>query len=420
VEYGETAMMSSNALRLTGCRDCGTLQRVPLMAGFDVLSCSVCTSTLERRTGRSITAALACSSAALVLLIPANLLPFLTTSIIGVSRQSVIASSATAMFAQGYPELGIAVALLVVVLPLIRLSLLTAVLGALHLGHSSRWLGRGFRYANTLQLWAMADVFLLGFVIAYARLHATIAVEVGVGAMCFVAASLLSLLARATLDVGAVWRAIAPDRELPANLPAEATMLTCEGCDLLLPESREGSACPRCAARVHARKPDSLVRASALTLAAAILYVPANIYPMATLPIGFTSVKYTVLQGVIDLSQAKLFGLAMIVFMASFAIPLLKIAALAWCIASVLLRSNKHLVAKTRLYLAVEEIGRWSMVDPFVIACFVPVTQYNALIHGSAEAAAPVFAAVVILTTLAARCFDPRLLWDASVRTRKK
>jgi paraquat-inducible protein A len=407
--------MSSNTLRLAGCRDCGTLQRVPAMTGCNVLSCAVCDATLERKTGRSVTAALACSSAALVLLIPANLLPFLTTSIIGVSRQSVVASSATAMFSQGYPELGIAVALLVVLLPLIRLSLLTAVLGALRLGHSSRWLGRGFRWANTLQIWAMADVFLLGFVIAYARLHATIAVQLGVGALCFVAAALLSLLARATLDTGAVWRAIAPDREVPAGTP----VLTCQDCELLLPASRAGSHCPRCAARLHVRKPNALVRASALTLAAAILYVPANLYPMATLPIGFTSVKYTVLQGVVDLSQAKLFGLAMVVFLASFAIPLLKIAALAWCIASVLLRSRAHLVAKTRLYLVVEEIGRWSMVDPFVIACFVPVTQYNALIHGSAEPAAPVFAAVVILTTLAARCFDPRLLWDASEQTRK-
>jgi paraquat-inducible protein A len=408
-------------LRLAGCRDCGALQRLPSLAGagasaLDALSCSVCDSSLERTTGRNLDLALASTAAALILLIPANLLPFLTTSILGVSRESVIASSATSMVSQGYPELALAFALLVIVLPLVRCGLLTAVLGALRLGHRSRWLGPGFRLACSLQTWAMADVFLLGFAIAYARLHATITVELGAGAFCFIGAAILTLVTRASLDTHAVWRAIAPDREPRAS----EAVIACGGCDLLLAADREGARCPRCSARLQARKPHAVARAAAFTIAAAVLYVPANIYPMATLPIGFTSVKYTVLQGVVDLMHAKLYVLALTVFVASFAIPLLKLAGMAWCIASVSLRSQRHLIAKTRLYLVVEEIGRWSMVDPFVIACFVPVTQYNALVHGSAEPAAPVFAAVVILTTIGALCFDPRLLWDSAVAARKK
>jgi paraquat-inducible protein A len=75
-------------------------------------------------------------------------------------------------------------------------------------------------------------------------------------------------------------------------------------------------------------------------------------------------------------------------------------------------------VLKTRVYRVVEEIGRWSMVDPFVIACFVPVMQFNTFIYGRAEAAAPAFAGVVILTMIAARMFDPRLMWDVGLRPR--
>jgi paraquat-inducible protein A len=106
-----------------------------------------------------------------------------------------------------------------------------------------------------------------------------------------------------------------------------------------------------------------------------------------------------------------------LVFSASFAIPLLKMAGLSWCIVSVLHRSDRGLLGKTRAYRIIEEVGRWSMVDPLTIACFVPVLQFNGLIAGSAQAAATPFTAVVILTTLAVKAFDPRLMWDATVGT---
>jgi paraquat-inducible protein A len=106
--------------------------------------------------------------------------------------------------------------------------------------------------------------------------------------------------------------------------------------------------------------------------------------------------------------------LALIVFTASFTIPLLKMVGLGWCVASTIRRSNTHLIAKTRIYQAIEEVGRWSMVDPLTISCFVPVLHFNGLFYGSAEAAATPFAAVVILTTLASKSFDPRLMWDAA------
>ena len=135
---------------------------------------------------------------------------------------------------------------------------------------------------------------------------------------------------------------------------------------------------------------------------------------MATLPIGFTPTAYTVIEGVRDLIRNGLFGLALLVFCASFLIPVLKLAGISWLIASVLRRSGRGLVGKTRLYRVVDEIGRWSMVDPFVIGCSVPVMQYNELVSGRAEAGATAFAAVVILTIIAAQCFDPRLIWDAA------
>jgi paraquat-inducible protein A len=121
-----------------------------------------------------------------------------------------------------------------------------------------------------------------------------------------------------------------------------------------------------------------------------------------------------VMGGVIDLIRSHLLGLAALVFTASFTIPLLKMLGLAWCASSALCGSCRFLVGKTRVFRVVEEIGRWSMVDPLTIACFVPVLQFNALIDGHAEPAVVPFSAVVILTTLAAQFFDPRKMWDVA------
>jgi paraquat-inducible protein A len=115
-----------------------------------------------------------------------------------------------------------------------------------------------------------------------------------------------------------------------------------------------------------------------------------------------------------DLFRSHLLGLAALVFTASFTIPLLKMLGLAWCASSAMCGSCRFLVGKTRVFRVVEEIGRWSMVDPLTIACFVPVLQFNALIDGHAEPAVVPFSAVVILTTLAAQFFDPRKMWDVA------
>ncbi len=315
------------------------------------------------------------------------------------------------MWTDGWPLLALMIGLFVVVLPLLRFALLTAVLGCLRMGVRPHWLGRGFRWANFLQQWAMLDVFLVGLWVAYARLSATISVEVGVGAICFIAAAALSLAARATLNQGHIWRLIAPDSDPPAS----GAVCSCLACDFTVPATHEGLPCPRCGDRICAREKDTLGRTIALTLAGILLYIPANILPIATLPIGLHPTQYNILQGVIDLGQAGLFGLALLVFTASFAIPMLKLVGLGYCVMSVLRRSRRRLILKTRIYRIVEEIGRWSMVDPFVIACFVPVMQYNAVIFGRAESAAPAFACVVVVTMIAARAFDPRLMWDAAL-----
>jgi paraquat-inducible protein A len=390
------------------CGDCGTLQRAT--AAASVLTCGTCRNTLERRNGRGLDVALATAGTAFLLLWPANLLPLLSIFVAGISQQSLLITSAYEVWSEGWPLLAVMLALLVVVLPLLRFALLTAVLTALWLGRRPSWLGRAFRVACALSTWAMPDVFLLGLWIAYARLAATLQVSLGTGGLCLVGAGLAALFTRATLDEPAVWRMIRSEGPLPADGP----VLSCESCEAVLPTARAGERCPRCARRLHTRKVDATARAAALTAAGVLLYLPANLYQMATIPVGLRSAGYTVLQGVLDLADVHLYALAALVFTVSFAIPLLKLAGMGWFCWAVARRSRYALKTRTKLYRVVEEIGRWSMVDPFTIACFVPVMQINAEIYGRAGPAATAFTGVVVLTMAAAKCFDPRVMWDAA------
>lgn len=398
-----------------GCQQCGTRQRLPRLQGNGVLACVTCRSPVERSGGQSLVAALACSSATLLLLLPANLQILLTSNALGVSRHSVLASTGTSLLTNGWPMLALVVLLCVVVFPLVRFGLLTAVLGSLCLDRRFfagpyPGLGRLFRWANRLETWAMMDVFLLAFGVAYARLESAISIHLGIGALAMIAAAVLSLFTRAVLNKTAVWRAIAPDAPPPDLLTAVA----CMHCDLLVAEEFTGTPCPRCAAPLRKREPASISITLALTVAAVLLYIPANIYALATLPIHFRPTSYTVLQGVIDLFDARFYVLALLVFSASFAIPVLKLIGLGWCVHSVVFRSRRHLIAKTKVYRIVEEVGRWSMVDPFVIGIAAPVLNYSEFLHGGAGPAALPFTIVVVLTIVSAKIFDPRLMWDAA------
>lgn len=393
------------------CASCGTIQRVSEAQRGEILKCVTCDSELERASGRSIRAAFAFALAALLMFIPANTLPFLSTHVFEASRTSYLVTSVSAVANDGWGPLAALIAFVVFAAPALRLITLVAVLGALLAKLRPAWLGPVFRWSQWFNGWAMLDVLLIALWVSYARLSETVSTTLETGGVCFIVVGLLTMCLAATLDAPTVWRKILPDEEV------EGQVASCVNCERVMQARLLGSDCERCGARVRVRKPQSISRAAALTIASLLLYIPANVFAMATLPINLKPVSYTVLGGVIDLFEVHLFGLALLVFTASFAIPFLKLAGLGWCIVSAARSSTSHLKTKTHMYHAVEALGRWSMVDPLVLACFVPVTQYNSAISGRVEPAAQYFAAVVVLTVIAAKAFDPRLMWDAT-RTR--
>ncbi|KEQ13063.1 paraquat-inducible protein A [Endozoicomonas montiporae] len=172
------------------------------------------------------------------------------------------------------------------------------------------------------------------------------------------------------------------------------------------------SNCPRCSAVVHQRQPNSLVRCWALTLTAALLYIPANLLPMMTVSKFEEGQPQTIISGVIELVQQGMIPIALLVFIASVMVPILKLLVMVWLLLSVHFpRAALH--RQLMLYRMIVWIGRWSMLDIFIISLLVGLVKFGQLGTVTAGAGAYAFASVVVTTMLAAIQFDPRLLWDA-------
>lgn len=198
----------------------------------------------------------------------------------------------------------------------------------------------------------------------------------------------------------------------------EAGLVSCHFCHSLakIPDTYNDNNttlhCPCCRSVLHSRIPHSMTRTTALLLAALFLYIPANLLPIMTIVFQGAGEPDTIMQGVLHLLEGGMWPLALIVFVASIVVPVLKLLVLFGLLLSIHFHSNWNPVERTRLYRIMEFIGRWSMVDIFVIAILVALVQFGNTASIYPGLGALSFAAVVVLTMFAAHTFDPRLIWD--------
>lgn len=201
-----------------------------------------------------------------------------------------------------------------------------------------------------------------------------------------------------------------------APLTADAAgLMICHACGLLnrpAGDVHHGLACTRCGAHLHRRKPDSIARTWAFAIAALILYIPANTLPVMQSGSLFGSQSDTIMSGVVYLWVSGSWPLAALIFFASVMVPLAKIAAIIVLVISVQLKSTWAPRQRTQLYRVVEFVGRWSMIDIFVVAILAALVQFGGLATIKAGSGAVAFGAVVVLSMFAAEAFDPRLIWD--------
>ena len=197
----------------------------------------------------------------------------------------------------------------------------------------------------------------------------------------------------------------------------KASLVSCHSCHLVcrapLFRSKLGGACPRCGAVLHRRKPNSISRTWALVIAALIFYIPANVLPI-TLTTSLGKIQSdTIMSGVMYFITSGSWPIALVIFIASIVVPLAKLLILMFLLISLQRKSQFRPHDRTRLYRITEAVGRWSMLDIYVITILVALVKLGALASIEAGPAALFFAAVVVITIFAAMSFDPRLIWDS-------
>lgn len=353
------------------CRLCGHPHRpVPLRAG-ERAHCAQCGGLLAkgRRFGRR--GALAFTIAGAILAIPAVGLPFVTVDRLQNERVGFLFTGVEMLWSEHMRILALAVLLCGILAPL----LLLTVLGMLHIPRRGLWTERSrhmlLRVAESMEHWAMPEVHVLAVLVALTKLGTLVNVHVGPGFWCYGAMTICLIVA---------WRntALAPDD---------------------LPPIR------------HSRR-HSARRCAALALAAAVMLIPANVLPILNTATRGIERTDTIFSGIVKLWSDGLFAIAAIVFAASILIPLLKLVGLVWLLLAARPGGSPRRVALTRLYSILEFVGRWSMLDVFLVAFLAGLVQFGGLSSIQPRMGIVAFAAAVVLTVLATDAYDPRLLWQ--------
>ncbi len=396
---------------LRECPECGLFQAVPSLRPGIIAECSRCEASLRRRRRNSLDVTLALNVAGLLLFLVAAGFPLLGLQLAGQERMTTLTRLPTAFLNQGLWELTWVVLGTTIIAPMMKLVLTIGVILGLRRGEEGHRLAAMARWRATLTPWAMTEVFLLGAFVAYTRLSAIATVEVGVALYALFALMLAMVASDAWLDEHALWEAIG--RLVPPVAEGQGSPVGCDTCGLVSRHA-PGHPCPRCRVALQHRKPESLARTWALLSAAALCYIPANLYPVMTVIRFAQGQPSTILGGVQELIQYRMWPLAALVFTASVMVPVLKLVGLSYMLISTQQGAASRLRDRTRLYRIVEFIGRWSMIDVFMVSILVALVRLGLLASVTPGLGGVFFAAVVILTMLASFSFDPRLMWDAA------
>jgi paraquat-inducible protein A len=413
--------------RLRECHDCGHFQIVPSMEPGTSARCLRCNAVLRRTHHHSLARALALNVTAMTLLVISLCTSLMTVSSFGMYRTATMLSGPQGMESYGVWELALAVGFMTILAPLIRLALVTYVLTGLRMAHPPRHLRTAFRWAQHLRPWAMIEVYLLGVFVAYTEMPSMVHIDIGVSVWALIALMLIIVISDVVLDRQLVWEEmerrgipdVAVDHAAIALTGLRRGAVGCHACgQVSLPRPGVRVHCPRCGSALEHRRANAITRCWALALAAAVLYIPANMLPVMTFTQLGSGSSHTIIGGAEELLNAGLWPLALLVFLASIVVPCLKLLGLGLLMVTTQRRSGWQLRERTVVYRVVNVIGRWSMIDIFMASILIALVQFGAVITIGPGLGAVAFAGVVILTMIAAEGFDPRLMWDSAGRNR--
>ena len=395
--------------RVRVCEECDLVVALPPMPTHGVARCPQCQHTLAHRQPEPVRQVLAWSLTALILLIMAVQFEFVSFATTGLGEQIVLVDTMYAMLERGEVFITLVLSLTMVVLPVCYLTGLIYLHVGIGLGGSWWGLRTLAKWVHLVKPWLMADVFLIGALVSLVKVSASAEIGFGFGFWAYAAFALTVLQTSRCVDRDWLWFALAGEGAVPASLNigklAEPQgIIGCHRCGTVNEIDPEAAStdCQRCGETLKRWSERGQNYTIALLIAAILLYIPANIFPIMITVDYSGALPSTIVGGVIELWQNGSEPVAAIIFLASIVVPVAKIAALIWLLYTrkrVLSQGSRR--ARMLLYRMTDLIGRWSMIDVFVVALLVALIQAGAVMSVFPGPAAAAFAGVVVLTMLA-------------------
>jgi len=416
---------------ITACPGCDLL--VPMAAAPDghYLACGRCGTVLSKSCPNSIDRVVTLSFAGLLLYLPAMFLPLMTLSSLGMKEKGSVVDTCIDFYLNGYYLVSFIVFITAVIVPFLKIFIpfITAV--CLKFGKNPRILIPAFKFHKHLEEWGMVEVYLLGILITLIKMGEVAKVHFNIGFFSFIGLVLISMAITVCLDRKLFWHYLdrsgpySGDEEIKqitvglyddpnlVQTAANLNLMRCHDCGKLVKAAgSEDLDCPRCDSPMHYRTRGSLSKTWALVITSLILFLPANMLPI--MQVNFLGVpdRSTILDGIIYFFKHGSFGIGLIILIASILVPLFKIIGMSIILLSIRSGKNHSLKQKLKMFRFIEFIGRWSMLDIFVIALLSVLVDFGFLTSIHTAPGATYFCIVVVATMSAAIIFDPRILWD--------
>ena len=398
------------------CPQCDLLVEIPEIAVGQKAKCPRCHTTLTSRWKEPRRRPIAYAVSALFMLLLSNLFPFVNMKVAGLGSEVTLIQIPQVLVSDDYASMASLFMILVQLMP--ALGMIFIIILCQGTSIPSHWQISIARNYFRLKAWCMVEIFLAGVLVSFVKLMAYGDVGVGTSFYPFVLFCILQLRAFQCTDRYWIWQQVAsaPKLEMPLRVGESGLsqgLRSCHCCMAILPVDQKK--CGRCETSGHARRKNSLQWTMALLITSIFLYIPANLLPIMITQVLGTPMPSTIMAGVVLLWSEGSYPVAMVILIASIMVPTLKMIAIGWLCWDA--NSNKE-IDRERLhviYEVVEFVGRWSMIDVFVIAVLSALVRMGQLMSIYPDIGALLFASVVILTMFAAMTFDPRLIWDRAV-----
>lgn len=374
--------------------------------------CPRCGTQLYRGGQYSLSGNLAIAVTCILLFIPSHFFNFISIRLVGVMIPATLPSGMIALMEEGFVLLSLLILFCSSLAPfIVCASVVTA-----HLSLYQRWFN-GFRISiwliQHLKHWVMLDVFLVSIAVSCFKLQDYSDIYVGPGLIGLALLQIFTVLLVSRISVRRYWESWQPE----TNYDFEHKDVHCHECHLSQPENDN---CQRCGHELYHRKPHSIQKTWAYLIAATIAIFPANLIPISILITNGQRLEDTIFSGVASLVNSGMYGIAAIIFVASIVVPVVKILGLAYIMLCIKFKRSVFRRQRMMAYFAVKWIGKWSVMDLFVISIMMTLIDRGQILDFTPGLGAVAFGLVVVFTMLAADSIDPRLIWDQAPKQSQK